>query len=130
MNDHESILFPSVFQYKDYFAYNKQKSVPVPVRKPMWFGIYRFILLHIFYAKNYQYRRSNITFVAIVCNGSFNSFRHPPPPGRVEIPGGGGGFFRKSPHPRGRKFSEFPCPGEILWLKLGHFLAFFRIYVY
>ena len=52
-----------------------------------------------------------------------------PPPGRVEIPGGRGRFFRKSPHPRGRKFSEFPTPGKILWLKLGHFLAFFRIYV-
>ena len=57
-------------------------------------------------------------------------FSTPTPPGRFEIPGGGGGFFRKNPHPRGRKFSEFPTPGEILWLKLGHFLAFFRIYVY
>ena len=53
-----------------------------------------------------------------------------PPPGKVEFPGGKGGFFSESPHPRGRKFSESPHPRGDLMVKNRKFLALFSIFVY
>ena len=47
------------------------------------------------------------------------------PPGRVEFPGGGEGFFRKSPHPLGRKISESPHPRGDFMVKNRYFLSTF-----